>query len=373
VLVLGINTGTSVDGVDMALVSWDLKDFKQFKIIKESSYKFDPGVKRDIDVIIALQKSSLEDLSNLNFKYTQFISALISDFRNELNAEGFNQEIDLIGMHGQTVFHGTKSTFQLGNASVLATISGIPTIADFRSADIAVGGCGAPLTSFIDEKLIRSATESVATLNIGGIANISVMQVGKPTIAFDTGPGNTLIDSLTEKLFHKPYDLNGAIAYQGRVNEDFIEAMYFKTEYFKLAPPKSTGRELFDDKYADKFLDLGNKENIIATVSHFTVTTITRELKKYPITKVFLSGGGVNNCFIMDHLKIANPRVTFLDHSNFGIKSQYKEAVLFSLLAFTSYHGIPNNVPSSTGARREVVLGSISNPGKALKAVRCQV
>lgn len=368
-LVLGINTGTSVDGVDMALVRWDLKNFKAFEIIKESSYKFDPNVKHEIDIIIALQKTSLEDISNLNFKYTQFISALISDFRTELKADGFNQEIDLIGLHGQTVFHGTKSTLQLGNASVLATITGIPTIADFRSADIAVGGCGAPLTSFIDEKLIRSETESVATLNIGGIANISVMQVGKPTVAYDTGPGNTLIDSLTQKLFHKPYDLNGAIAYQGRVNEDFIEAMYFKTEYFKMAPPKSTGRELFDEKYADKFLDLGNKENIIATVSHFTVTTITRELKKYPISKVFLSGGGVNNVFILENLKVCNPRISFLDHSNFGIKSQYKEAVLFSLLAFTSYHGIPNNVPSSTGARREVVLGTLANPGMALRAV----
>ncbi len=319
----------------MALVKWNLDNFKDFKIIKESSYNFDPGVKRDIDVIIALQRASLEDLSNLNFKYSQFIAALVSDFISELSADGFRGEIDLIGLHGQTVFHGSKSTLQLGNASVLATISGIPTIADFRSADIAVGGCGAPLTSFIDEKLVRSPTESVATLNLGG------------------------------------YDLNGAIAYQGRVNEDFIEAMYFKTEYFKLPPPKSTGRELFDEKYADKFLDLGNKENIIATVSHFTVTTITRELKKYPITKLFLSGGGVNNCFIMEHLKIANPRISFLDHSNFGIKSQYKEAILFSLLAFTSYHGIPNNVPSSTGARREVVLGTLANPGTSLKAVRC--
>ncbi len=357
----------------MALVRWNLDNLKDFKIIKESSYKFDPGVKHDIDILIAIQKSSLEDLSNLNFKYTQFISALVSDFIKDLSNENFHEQIDLIGMHGQTVFHGTKSTLQLGNPTVLATISGIPTIADFRSADIAVGGCGAPLTSFIDEKLIRSDTESVATLNIGGIANISVMLVNKPTIAFDTGPGNTLIDSLTQKLFHKPYDLNGAIAYQGRVNEDFIEAMYFKTEYFKLPPPKSTGRELFDDKYADKFLDLGNKENIIATVSHFTVSTITRELKKYPITKLYMSGGGVNNCFIMDHLKRANPRIVFLDHSHFGIKSQYKEAILFSLLAFTSFHGIPNNVPSSTGARREVVLGTLANPGASIKSLRCQV
>lgn len=369
-LVLGINTGTSVDGVDLALVRWDLNNLKSFQIVKESSYKFDPNVKHDIDVIIALQKSTLEDISNLNFKYSQFIAALVKDFADELRSEGSNEAIDLIGMHGQTIFHGVKSTLQLGNASVVATITGIPVVADFRSADMAVGGCGAPLTSYIDDQLIRSETESIATLNIGGIANVSIMELGKPTIAFDTGPGNTLIDSLTQKLFQKPYDRDGAIAYQGRVNEDFIEAMYFKTEYFRLPPPKSTGRELFDDKYADKFLDLGNKENIIATVSHFTVTTITRELKKYSsIAKVFVSGGGVNNKFIMEHLRLANPKLSFIDHANFGINSQYKEAMLFSLLAFTSYNGVPNNVPSSTGAKKQVVLGTLAKPSAAPKPV----
>ncbi len=359
-LVLGINTGTSVDGVDMALVDWDLNNFKKYKIVKEISFQFDPKVRNDIEILISKQKGSLEEISNLNFQYSKFIAALVHEFRKELLVSGLNPHIDLIGMHGQTVFHGAKSTFQLGNASIVAELTNITSIADFRSADIAAGGCGAPLTSYLDHHLIRSETESCATLNIGGIANISVLELGQPTIAYDTGPGNTLIDVLTKKLFHKNYDKDGEIAYKGKVDESFIKARIDRTEYFKLPPPKSTGRELFDERYADKFLDLGNKENIIATVSYFSAYTISQELQKYKINKVYTSGGGIHNKFIMEHLKSMNPSIQFLTHSEFEINCQYKEAILFSLLALTCYHRIPNNIPSSTGARRATILGVIA-------------
>ncbi len=359
-LVLGINTGTSVDGVDMALVDWDLNNLKKYRIVKELSFQFDPKVRNDVEILIGKQKGSLEDISNLNFQYSKFIAALVHEFKKELQEAGLDPHIDLIGMHGQTVFHGDKSTLQLGNASIVAELTNITTIADFRSADIAAGGCGAPLTSFLDHHLIRSETESCATLNIGGIANISVLEVGKPTIAYDTGPGNTLIDLLTKKLFHKNYDKDGEIAYKGKVDESFIRARIDRTEYFKIEPPKSTGRELFDERYADKFLDLGNKENIIATVSYFTAYTISQELRKYKIKKVYTSGGGIYNKFIMQHLQSLNPSIQFLTHSEFDINCQYKEAILFSLLALTCYHRIPNNIPSSTGARRATILGVIA-------------
>lgn len=359
-LVLGINTGTSVDGVDMALVDWNLEDLKKFRIVKQLSFEFDPKVRSDIEVLISKQKGSLEDISNLNFQYSKFIAALVQEFRKELEDDGLDPHIDLIGMHGQTIFHGTKSTMQLGNPSIVAELTDISTIADFRSADIAAGGCGAPLTSFLDHYLIRSETESCATLNIGGIANISVLEIGKPTIAYDTGPGNTLVDLLTKKLFHRNYDKDGQIAYQGKVDESFIKARIDRTDYFQMPPPKSTGRELFDERYADKFLDLGNKENIIATVSYFTAYTISQELKKYQMNKVYISGGGIQNKFIMEHLAILNPSVQFLTHKEFAINCQYKEAILFSLLAFTCYHRIPNNIPSSTGARKATVLGVIA-------------
>ncbi len=360
--VLGVNTGTSVDGVDFALVDWSMDNIKNFNIIHQSSYEFDPRVKQEIEKIINKQEAKLEDISNLNFQYSQFIAVLVKEFLLELKASGHDDCIDLIGMHGQTIFHGPKSTLQIGNTSVIAKLTGVPCIGDFRSADIAVGGCGAPLTSYQDETLIRSTTEDIATLNIGGIANITVMEKDNATIAYDTGPGNILIDHLTKKLFRIPFDKDGAIAYQGRINHNFIEQMILRTEYFKLSAPKSTGRELFDEKYADKFLDLGNKENIITNVSYFTSYTISQELQKYNITKVYIAGGGCKNKFIMEHLTKLNPKLEFLSHDDFGIKYQYKEAILFSLLAFTSYHKIQNNMPSSTGASRKVVLGVLAVP-----------
>lgn len=355
-LVLGVNTGTSVDGVDFSLVDWDLDDLKSFRVVQEQSYQFDPGVKRDIELLISKQKSSLEEISNLNFLYSQFIAALVREFKKEINVP-----IELIGVHGQTIFHGEKSTLQLGNPSVIAELTGITTVADFRSADIAAGGCGAPLTSYLDHILIRSETESRATLNLGGIANITVMQQGKDTIAYDTGPANTLIDVLVKKLFHVDYDKNGEIAFKGKINTAFVDRLISKTEYFHLAPPKSTGRELFDEKYADRFLDLGNKDNILATVSYFTAKTISNELQKYDLQKVYISGGGMRNKFIMQYLGKLNPGLQFLSHRDFKINCQYKEAILFSLLAFTCYHRIPNNLPSSTGARRATILGTVAH------------
>jgi anhydro-N-acetylmuramic acid kinase len=356
VLVLGINTGTSVDGVDLALVNWDIKNLSKIEIIKESSYEFDPGVKKDIEVLIGLQKGSLEEISNLNYRFSQFIASLIIDFVNETS-----EKIELLGVHGQTIFHGPLSSFQLIKPSVVAKLTGIPCVADFRSGDIAVGGCGAPLTSFLDDKVIRSNIETRATLNLGGIANISIMEPNKVTLAYDTGPANTLIDVLMKKLFKSDFDNEGKTAFEGKVDERFIDNLIRRTDYFHLSAPKATGRELFDEKYADKFLDLGNKENIIATATYFTVKTIHNELKKYPIKTIFTSGGGIRNKFIMSKLEELNPTLNFTDHSSFGIKSQYKEAVLFSLLAFTSWHKIPNNVPSSTGAKKPTILGVIAH------------
>ncbi len=361
----------------MTLVKWnDAENLKDFQIVQSISYQFDPSVKREIEILIGLQKASLEDLSNLNFKYSQFLAALVEEFQKDLQRDDANLKIELLGVHGQTVFHGSKSTLQLGNASVIANLTGIPVVNDFRSGDMAVGGCGAPLTSFFDDQIVRIKDETSATLNIGGIANISVMQPGKATLAYDTGPGNTLIDALMKKLFQKPLDENGAVAAIGKINHKFIDKLIKRTEYFNQGFPKATGRELFDEKYADKFLDLGNKENIISSVTYFTAKTISRELAKFPIKKIFISGGGTKNNFLMQNLRKLNPETEFVSHESYGIKSQYKEAILFSMLAFTNYLGIYNNIPSATGAKRSVLLGVLAKPyvninSKGLSS-RCQ-
>lgn len=355
--VLGINTGTSVDGVDLALIDWDLHDLKNFKIIAEASYEFDPAVKKEIEILISKQKGSLEEITQLHYKLARFIAFIVNEFRLE-----YNHHFELIGMHGQTVYHGSRCSLQLGNHAVVAKLTGITTIGDFRAGDIAVGGNGAPLTSYIDDVLIRDEKQVRATLNIGGIANISVMEPEKPIIAYDTGPGNTLIDCLTKKLFKQDFDKNGVIASRGKINDRFIDALIKRTDYFDLQPPKSTGRECFDEKFADKFLDLGNKENIIANVTFFTCRTITNELKKFPIKEIYVAGGGFRNQFLMDKLKQLNPEIDFKSHDEFGIRDQFKEAMLFSLLAFTSLHHIKNNVPSSTGAKKATILGVLANP-----------
>jgi anhydro-N-acetylmuramic acid kinase len=355
--VLGINTGTSLDAVDLCLVDWqDVNNPKAFEILASKSYPFVPEVKKLIDRLIRRQEGSLQMISDLNFSYTEFIAAKVAEFKAEFS----DLEIEVIGFHGQTIFHSTHSTWQLGDGSVLANLTGIHTVSDFRKADMSVGGCGAPLISYLDDQLLRSDTENLATLNLGGIANITVMIKDQPTIAYDTGPGNTLIDVLCAKLFHTPFDKNGDIANNGKINENFVHQIIKNQDYFQLEPPKASGREYFNQKFADKFLDLGNKSNIISSVSYLTVKSISIELAKYPIEKVLVSGGGVNNKFIMDKLKVENPTINFTNHDEFNIESQFKEAVLFSLLAFTSYNKVPNNIPSSTGASKEVILGKIT-------------
>ena len=358
VFVLGINTGTSVDGVDLALVKWNAKNLRKFEIIEEASYEMDPTVRQDIEVLIAKQVCPLEAVSDLHYKIGRFLAFIVKECKSEFP----DLQIDLIGMHGQTVYHGENSSMQLGNVGVVSKLTGIPTVGDFRSGDIAFGGEGAPLTSFLDDVLIRDPSEVKATLNIGGIANITVMKPDEPTLAYDTGPGNTLIDCLMKKLFQEDYDKDGAIAKSGRVDEKFVSSLIRKTEYFHMPAPKTTGRELFDEKFADKFLDLGNKENIIATVSYFTAKTISEELKKFDLKQIFVAGGGYKNQYLMDTLKEMNPGLELSSHEGFHINSQYKEAMLFSLLAFTCFKDIPNNVPSSTGAKKATILGVISKP-----------
>lgn len=371
--VLGVNTGTSVDGVDLCLVDWNLHKLTDFKVIKSASYPFDPDIKLGIEKMIKMQQASFEEVSDLNFAYSIFIAGIINDFKNTSSpspaikrAEGLVDDdyelIELIGLHGQTIYHGDKSSWQIGDGSIIANLCGVHCVSDFRPADMALGGAGAPLTSYIDEKLIRGKFPEtcIATLNIGGIANITVMQPERNTIAYDTGPGNTLIDTLMQKLFQKPYDDGGEIAFTGRANEAFIETLIKRTEYFSKEIPKTTGRELFNEKYAEKLLDLGNKENIISSASYLTVKTISDELNKYPIKKLFVAGGGRNNKYIINKLQEIHSGIEFLSHDELNINDQYKEAMLFSLLAFTSFNQIPNNVPGSTGASKATILGKLS-------------
>jgi anhydro-N-acetylmuramic acid kinase len=269
--------------------------------------------------------------------------------------------IELIGSHGQTIFHegepveflGRKiaSTMQIGEAAVIAERTGIETIADFRPSDMAAGGKGAPLVPFLDFELFRHSDYARIALNIGGIANITVIPAGaKPedVVAFDTGPGNMVMDAVAP-----PFDRDGERARAGEVNAALLDRL-LADPYYQRDPPKSCGREQYGADFVNK------TEIDIATATELTARTIAMAVGRYPATReVIVSGGGAHNRYLMERLAALAPaRVTTT--AEFGISVDGKEAILFALLAYQTFQGRAGNLPSATGARKPVILGKIS-------------
>jgi anhydro-N-acetylmuramic acid kinase len=304
-----------------------------------------------------LSVSSAANISRLNFLLGEL-------FAEALQKTGVPLEtIELIGSHGQTIFHegqpvdylGRKiaSTMQIGEAAVIAERTGIETIADFRTADMAAGGNGAPLVPFLDHQLFKHPDRARVALNIGGIANITVIPAGaKPeqVIAFDTGPGNMVMDALAP-----PFDRDGEGARAGRVNEELLEKL-LGDPYYHRPPPKSCGRE----QYGAEFLQSTGID--LATATELTVRTIAMAIKQYPETAdVITSGGGAHNRYMMERLRAAlRPRLT--TSAEFGVDVDAKEAILFAVLAYQTSQGRAGNIPSATGARKPAILGKVSHP-----------
>ncbi len=269
------------------------------------------------------------------------------------------ESIELIGSHGQTIFHEgqavefcgrpVSSTMQIGEAAVIARRTGIPTISDFRVGDIAVGGKGAPLVPFLDYRLFRSKSVGRVALNIGGIANITVIPAAAmpgDVVAFDTGPGNMIMDALVP-----PYDRDGRQARAGTVDSGLLSRL-LEDPYYRQPPPKTAGRE----QYGSEFLKCGIG---IATAAELTVQTIALAIKAHRgVDEVIVSGGGAHNTYLMERLRevLPCPVVTSAER---GVDIDAKEAVLFALLAFERHHGRSGNIPSATGARSAVPLGKV--------------
>jgi anhydro-N-acetylmuramic acid kinase len=281
----------------------------------------------------------------------------------------------LIGSHGQTIFHegepveflGRKiaSTMQIGEAAVIAERTGIQTIADFRPSDMAAGGNGAPLVPFLDYQLFRHPELARVVLNIGGIANITVIPANAQpdeVIAFDTGPGNMVMDAVAP-----PFDRDGDLARAGQVNESLLERL-LADPYYDRDPPKSCGREQYGAEFVrETGIDLTTGLDI-TTATELTARTIAMAIQRYPATReVIVSGGGAHNGYLMERLRMLVPaRVTTT--AEFGIGVDSKEAILFALLAHQTFHQRAGNLPSATGARKSMILGKIShgtrpNPG----------
>ncbi len=381
-LVLGMMSGTSADGIDVALarISGAPPNLSA-KLIGHASVRFPGQLRKEILRVGEQLPISAGALSQLNFRLgVLFADAALAACRKFRVARG---RISLIGSHGQTIFHQgwpvscfgspTASTLQIGEPSVIAARTGIATIGDFRPADMALGGQGAPLVPYVDYLLYRHARLGRVSLNLGGIANITVLpRAAKPqqVFAFDTGPANMLIDALVSHFTRRQrFDKNAQLAAQGRSNPALLDE-FLRDPYLKLVPPKSTGREYYGHTYLKKILALGRRHrakpnDLIRAATIFTALSVVDALnrfvlKKEKIDQLIVSGGGAHNPLILAQLSAALPGIEVLPSSRLGVPEDAKEAFAFALLAYETFHQRPSNLPSATGARGPAILGKIS-------------
>jgi anhydro-N-acetylmuramic acid kinase len=382
-LVLGLMSGTSADGIDVALarISGAPPNLNA-KLLHHTTVKFPKLLQKEILRVAEQQPISAGALSQLNFRLGEIFAdaarGACERFRVPL------KRVTLIGSHGQTIFHQgqpvpylgrpTASTLQIGEPSIIAARTGITTIADFRPADIALDGQGAPLVPYADYLLYRHPKLGRVSLNLGGIANITVLpaaaQPGK-IFAFDTGPANMLIDALVQHFTHgrKRFDKDGRIAITGRGIPALLNEL-MRDPYFRQRPPKSTGREYYGRAYVKNVLTLGRRHHakpadLIRAVTFLTALSIVDALNSFVLPKVeihqlIVSGGGARNPLILAQLEAALPEIDVLPSSRLGIPEDAKEAFAFALLAYETFHHRPSNLPSATGASRPAILGKIS-------------
>jgi anhydro-N-acetylmuramic acid kinase len=373
-IVIGILSGTSVDAIDAVLLRIKGSDAdSRIDVLDFRSYPVSIDLKSKILEISDRNTGHVDDICRLNvilgLLYGKCINKLLKS--NRLSA----RDVDLIGSHGQTIHHlpftetrfgiKSRSTLQIGDPSVIANVTGITTVGDFRVADVAVGGSGAPLVPYLDYVLFRSETKNRLLVNIGGISNVTYLPRNadkNKLIAFDTGPGNMLIDYVMMKLFKRKYDSNGKVSAGGKIDKDLLKFICGIDTYYSLKPPKSTGREYYGKTFSEKILNRAkkvSKEDIVATVTEFTALAIYQNAKRFKIDEVLVSGGGSKNNSIMNSLrKYFNRReVMKLDHM--GVNLENKEAVLFALLANELISGKKTNLKSVTGAKKNVFLGKI--------------
>ena len=383
ILVLGMMSGTSADGIDVALARiTGAPPNLNARLLGHASSKFSPALRKEILRVAEQGPISAGELSQLSFRLGElFADAALAACRSFRVSPS---RISLIGSHGQTIFHQgqpgnylgrpTPSTLQIGEPSIIAARTGITTVGDFRPADIALGGQGAPLVPYADYLLYRHAKLGRVSLNLGGIANITVLpRAAKPhqVFAFDTGPANMLIDALVAHFSHgrKRFDANAHLASQGRSIPALLDEL-LRDPYLKLVPPKSTGREYYGQAYVKKLLSLGRKHgakpnDLIRAATIFTALSIVHALNRFVLHKtkihqLIVSGGGAHNPLILAQLSVALPHIEILPSSRLGIPEDAKEAFAFALLAYETFHQRPSNLPSATGARGPAILGKIS-------------
>ncbi len=375
-LVVGLMSGTSKDGVDAALVKLEGSGFDtNIELLQFITVPYYEDVRARLDKLAT--ECTPKDISDLNFLIgDEFASAALS----VIDKDGLiTSDVDLIGSHGQTVFHnppsyddGRASTLQIGEIDVIAEKTGIMTIGDFRTRDLAAGGEAAPLVPYLDYLLFRNEDKVSIAQNIGGIANATVVtQNVDDVIAFDTGPGNMLMDRIVQLASKgvQKYDKGGRLASTGQVNTELLEKL-LEDPYYAEPPPKSTGEELFGSEmgkalYSYVYNDMISLEDMMATLISLTVESIVKSYKnfilpKWGVSEVIFSGGGCNNPALMNRLRAELSPLKCSTSEDYGIPVDAKEAIAFAVLANELASGNTNNLPGVTGASRKVPMGKIA-------------
>jgi anhydro-N-acetylmuramic acid kinase len=356
--VAGIMSGTSLDGVDVAVI--DIHKSK-WNLIGWKSTPYPSSLREEI-LAVSNRDTHTRAISRLNFRLGEVYANAV------LNCGVPLETIDLIGCHGQTIFHEGSNTLQIGESAIIAERTGKPVVNDFRPRDIAAGGKGAPLVPFVDYFLFRHKKLFRVALNIGGIANITVLPPGakqNEIAAFDTGPGNMVIDALVEKATRgkQRYDRDGRIAAKGKADRKVLD-LFMKDQYYRANPPKSAGREQFGAEFVERLLKTElSIENLIATATALTAATIAAAIQRFVPRmpdELIVSGGGVHNPVLMAYLAAFLPATQIGTSDDYGVDADAKEAIAFAILAYRTWHRRPGNLPSATGAAHDVVLGKIT-------------
>lgn len=381
-IVAGVMSGTSADGIDVALVRIaPARSKPSFTLLAHEAFPYPPALRRAVLAAMNAGNTSTPELARLNWR-------LGIEYSKAVRAAAKRRRIlpELIGCHGQTLYHQGKPqryagesfacTWQAGEPAVIAQQLRIPVVSNFRPADMAASGQGAPLVPLLDYVLFANARRGRVLQNIGGIANLTAIPPGagpQSVLAFDTGPGNMLIDALAADLFARKFDRNGVLAARGTVLAPVLRTELLNP-YYALQPPKSAGREQFGREYAVRFLAAcrmhsARREDAIATATALTAETIANSYARFIRPKMgsnpvdfIASGGGARNRTLMAMLmqRLEPLGCELASSDDFGLPAEAKEAAAFALLAWYTWNRMPANVPSATGARRPVILGQVT-------------
>lgn len=370
--VIGLMSGTSHDGIDAAAVDFALEgDTLRGNLLSSHSQPYEPSLRRRLMGALPPAVPGFKEVCQLDADIGQAFAATALD-----TLAGLPSGADLICSHGQTVFHGALDghvwgTLQLGQPAWIAERTGLPVVSDLRNRDVAAGGQGAPLVSLLDLLILADVVDDrrpVAALNLGGIANVTVLTSGHDPIAYDIGPANALIDAAALQISNgfRTFDEDGIVAARGIPDPGLLERL-LDEPYYRLPPPKTTGTELFNGGYLRAHSGGVGGDDLLATVTALTAELIARELRGHRIRRVIVSGGGVRNPTLMAWLAARLPEVVVDVSDSIGLPADAKEAVAFALLGWMTIHGLPGSVASCSGAVGNRVLGAITPGSEALR------